>query len=41
MDIGGWLSDVESRYLQIEREALGLMWACEHFKMYLLGTKFD
>ena len=34
------LSDVESRYSQIEREALGLMWACEHFDMYLLGTKF-
>ena len=34
------LSDVESRYSQIEREALGLMWACEHFKMYLLGTRF-
>lgn len=34
------LSDVESRYSQIEREALGLMWACEHFGMYLLGTKF-
>jgi len=35
-----WLSDVESRYSRIEREALGLMWACEHFKMYLLVTKF-
>lgn len=32
--------DVEPRYSQIEREALGLMWACEHSKMYLLGAQF-
>ena len=34
------LSDVETRYSQTEKEALGLVWACEHFNMYLLGTKF-
>ena len=31
---------MESRYSQTEREALGVVWACEHFKMYLLGNKF-
>ena len=34
------LSEVESRYSQTEREALGVVWACEHFKMYLLGNRF-
>ena len=34
------LSEVESRYSQTEREALGVVWACEHFKMYLLGSRF-
>jgi transposase InsO family protein len=34
------LTDVETRYSQTEKEALGLVWACEHFHMYLLGTKF-
>ncbi|XP_048584822.1 uncharacterized protein K02A2.6-like [Nematostella vectensis] len=34
------LTDVEKRYSQTEREALSLVWACEHFQMYLLGTKF-
>ena len=31
------LSDVESQYSQNEREALGVVWACEHFNQYLLG----
>ena len=35
------LSDVESRYHQTEREALSLVWACERFKPYLIGNKFD
>ena len=35
------LTDVESRYSQIEREALALIWSCEHFKMYLLGRDFQ
>ena len=34
------LSDVESRYSQTEREALAVVWACEHFHLYLLGTHF-
>ncbi len=31
------LSDVETRYAQIEKEALSLTWACEHFSDYLIG----
>ena len=31
------ISDVESRYSQTEREALGVVWACEHFNQYLQG----
>ena len=34
------LSEVEQRYSQTEREALSLVWACEHFNIYLLGTHF-
>jgi len=34
------LSDVERRYSQTEREALGLVWACERFFMYLYGISF-
>ena len=35
------LSDVEKRYSQTEKEALGLVWACERFNMYLYGTDFE
>ena len=35
------LSKVERRYSQTEREALSLVWACEHFYMYLLGNEFE
>ena len=35
------LSEVESRYSQTEREAPGVVWACEFFKMYLLGLITD
>lgn len=35
------LSDVEKRYSQTEKEALGIVWACERFHMYLHGTEFE
>ena len=31
------LTPVESRYSQTEREALGVVWACEYFDLYLRG----
>ena len=31
------MSDTEQRYSQIEKEALGIVWACEKFKDYVLG----
>ena len=34
------LTDVESRYSQTEREALAVVWACEHFHLYLFGQRF-
>ena len=34
------LSDVEQRYSQTEREALSVVWACEHFNIYILGSEF-
>ena len=34
------LSPVEQRYSQTEREALSIVWACEHFDIYLRGTSF-
>ena len=33
------LTGVEHRYSQAEREALGLVWGCEGFHMYLIGMK--
>ena len=35
------LTDVERRYSQTEKEALGLVWGCERFRMYLIGTQFE
>lgn len=34
------LSDVERRYSQTEREALAIVWSCEHFHLYLFGNPF-
>ena len=34
-------TDVESRYSQIEREALGVVWAIEKLDLYLCGSKFQ
>lgn len=35
------LSETEKRYPPIEKEALGLVWGVERFKMYLLGISFE
>nr|XP_002730526.1 PREDICTED: uncharacterized protein K02A2.6-like [Saccoglossus kowalevskii] len=34
------LTDTESRYSQTEREALAVIWACEHFHIYVFGSEF-
>ena len=34
------LSDVERRYSQTEREALAIVWSCEHFHLYIYGKEF-
>ena len=35
------LTDEEKRYSQTEKEALGIVWACERLHMYLYGTDFE
>ena len=34
------MTETETRYAQIEKEALATTWACERFSTYILGTKF-
>jgi len=34
------LNPTQQRYAQTEREALAIIWGCEHFRMYLLGAHF-
>ena len=34
------LTDVEQRYSQTEREMLAVVYAAEHFRLYLYGEKF-
>ena len=36
-----FMSETEQRYSQIEKEALGIVWACEKFKDYVLGKHID
>ncbi|KAK3092457.1 hypothetical protein FSP39_003031 [Pinctada imbricata] len=35
------LTDVEQRYSQTEREALAIIWSCEHFHLYIYGSTFS
>ena len=35
------LTEVEQKYSHTETEALTVVWRCERFHMYLIGTKFD
>ena len=35
------LTPTEQRYSQTEREALAVVWECERFHMYLIGTPFE
>lgn len=35
------LTNCEKRYCQTEKEALALVWAVEHFKIYLFGREFE
>ena len=32
------MTDCESRYAQIEKEALALTWACDRFVQYVMGV---
>ena len=35
------MSEVETRYAQIEKEALAITWSCEKFAEYILGMRID
>ena len=34
------MSETETRYAQIEKEALAITWACDKFSVYILGKQF-
>ena len=34
------MSETETRYAQIEKEALAITWACDKFSIYILGRQF-
>ena len=35
------MTEMESRYAQIEKEVLVITWACEKFSTYILGVQFE
>ena len=35
------MTEAETRYAQIEKEALATTWACEHFTNYILGKQIQ
>ena len=35
------MTDTETRYAMVEKEALAITWACEKFDYYLIGRKFE
>ena len=37
---GRALSDIQSRYSRTKREMMGVVWAVEHFHLYLYGSAF-
>lgn len=36
-----FMSETEQRYSEIEKEALGIIWACDKFKDYILGKQIS
>ena len=35
------MTEAETRYAMVEKEALAVTWACEKFYYYLVGRKFE